>query len=90
MQPGDVAAHDGLWEMCDKTGHDIAAHYEALTACYKSPRLRPPLNRVARLKAGFTASEIELLEASGCSESPLIKARQNERGSPSKCSATYE
>ena len=67
-----MAAHDGLWELCDKTAHDIAAHDESLTASYKAPSLRPPFNRVARLKAGFTASEIELLEACGRSESPLI------------------
>ncbi len=145
---GDFAAHDGLWEMCDKTAHDIVArmalvprtleargldatpqiqaklrqvgtpdalgavaildiilrdeighvaignhwyrwlcerdgfdpatHYAALTDLYKAPRLRPPFNRAARLKAGFTADELRALEASP----------QNERGSPSKCSAT--
>jgi uncharacterized ferritin-like protein (DUF455 family) len=145
---GDFAAHDGLWEMCDKTAHDIVArmalvprtleargldatpqiqaklrqvatpdalsavaildiilhdeighvaignhwyrwlcerdgfdpatHYATLTEFYKAPRLRPPFNRAARLKAGFTADELRALEASP----------QNERGSPSKCSAT--
>jgi uncharacterized ferritin-like protein (DUF455 family) len=145
---GDFAAHDGLWEMCDKTAHDIvarmalvprtleargldatpqiqaklrqvgtpdalgavaildiilrdeighvaignhwyrwlcerdeldpAAHYAALTERYKAPRLRPPFNQAARLKAGFTPDELRALEASP----------QNERGSPSKCSAT--
>lgn len=147
---GDFAAHDGLWEMCDKTAHDIVArmalvprtleargldatpqiqaklrqvgtpdalgavaildiilrdeighvaignhwyrwlcerdgfdpatHYAALTDLYKAPRLRPPFNHAARLKAGFTADELRALETSP----------QNERGSPSKCSATYE
>jgi uncharacterized ferritin-like protein (DUF455 family) len=145
---GDFAAHDGLWEMCDKTAHDIvarmalvprtleargldatpqiqaklrqvgtpdalgavaildiilkdeighvaignhwyrwlcerdgldpAAHYAVLTELYKAPRLRPPFNRVARLRAGFTSEELRVLEANP----------QNERGSPSKCSAT--
>jgi uncharacterized ferritin-like protein (DUF455 family) len=145
---GDFAAHDGLWEMCDKTAHDIVArmalvprtleargldatpqiqaklrqvatpdaldavaildiilrdeighvaignhwyrwlcerdgfdpatHYAALTERYKAPRLRPPFNRAARLKAGFTVEEMNTLEA----------APQNERGNPSKCSAT--
>lgn len=147
---GDFAAHDGLWEMCDKTAQDIvarmalvprtleargldatpqiqaklrqvgtrdalgavaildiilrdeighvaignhwyrwlcgrdgldpAAHYSALTELYKAPRLRPPFNRAARLKAGFTPGEIDGLEA----------VSQKDRGSPSKCSATYE
>ena len=147
---GDFSAHDGLWEMCDKTAHDIVArmalvprtleargldatpqiqaklrqvatqdalgavaildiilrdeighvaignhwyrwlcerdgfdpatYYARLTECYKAPRLRPPFNREARLKAGFTSEEMSALEA----------APQKERGSPSRCSATYE
>ena len=147
---GDFAAHDGLWEMCEKTAHDIVARmalvprtleargldatpqiqaklrqiatpdalaavaildvilrdeighvaignhwyrwlcmrdgldpatqYATLTQRYKAPRLRPPFNRTARLKAGFTQDEIENLEI----------ANQNDRGNPSKCSATYE
>lgn len=146
---GDFAAHDGLWEMCEKTAHDIVArmalvprtleargldatpqiqaklrqvatpdalaavaildiilrdevghvaignhwyrwlclrdgldpttHYATVTQRYKAPRLRPPFNRMARLKAGFTQDEIENLEI----------ASQNDRGNPSKCSATY-
>ena len=145
---GDFAAHDGLWEMCDKTAQDVVArmalvprtleargldatpqlqaklrqvatpdalgavaildiilrdeighvaignhwyrwlctrdrlepdsHYAELTERYKAPRLRPPFNRSARLKAGFTQDEIEALE----------KSNQNDRGSPSRCSAT--
>ena len=128
---GDFAAHDGLWEMCDKTAHDIiarmalvprtleargldatpqiqaklrqvgtadalraveildiilrdeighvaignhwyrwlcerdgldpVAHYPVLTERYKAPKLRPPFNVPARLRAGFTSDEIARL-----------------------------
>lgn len=64
--------------LCACDGLDPAAHYEALSELYQAPRLRPPFNRPARLQAGFTALEIENLEW----------LNQNDRGSPSKCSAT--
>ncbi len=132
---GDFPAHDGLWEMCDKTAHDVVArmalvprtleargldatpqiqaklrqtgapdalaaaaildiilqdevghvaignhwygwlcardgldpvrHYVDLTEHYMAPKLRPPFNSAARLRAGFTAEEMAALNASG-------------------------
>ena len=128
---GDFLAHDGLWEMCEKTAHDVVArmalvprtleargldatpqiqaklrqvgapdalaavnildiilrdevghvaignhwyrwlctrdgldplaHYAVLTERYKAPKLRPPFNEAARLRAGFTPPEIAML-----------------------------
>ncbi len=72
-----IGNHWYRW-LCERDGLDPMAHYGTLTELYKVPRLRPPFNRAARLKAGFTPSEIEGLETSN----------QNDRGNPSKCSAT--
>jgi len=38
-------------------------HYPALVKHHAAPRLKPPFNHEARLKAGFTADEIDWLMA---------------------------
>ena len=48
--------------LCARDGHDPIALYAALTERYQAPRLRPPFNQSARLAAGFTTAEIELLQ----------------------------
>ena len=132
---GDFEAHDGLWEMCEKTTDDITArmalvprtleargldatpliqarlrkvgtadalrmvdcldvilreeighvdignrwyrwlcqqqhlepvaHYKALVARHRAPRLRPPFNTEARQAAGFSTEEIAYLAGDG-------------------------
>lgn len=47
---------------CAREGLDPVAHYRVLVAQYEAPRLRPPFNRPARLKAGFSEEELACLE----------------------------
>ncbi|HEY4067371.1 MAG TPA: ferritin-like domain-containing protein [Burkholderiaceae bacterium] len=47
--------------LCARDGLDPVALYPELAARYEAPRLRPPFNIEARLAAGFTAAEIDLL-----------------------------
>jgi uncharacterized ferritin-like protein (DUF455 family) len=49
--------------LCLREGLDPLAHYGLLHARHTAPRLKPPLNLAARLKAGFTPQEIEFLTA---------------------------
>ena len=134
---GSFAAHDGLWEMADKTRHDVLARmalvprtleargldaspeirarfaalgdeeavaildriladevghvaignrwyawlcaqrsldpqhtFAALSAAFDAPRPHLPLNRAARLQAGFTAHELDLIEQRARSHAP--------------------
>ncbi len=48
--------------LCQREGLDWAAHDILLTERYKVPRPKAPFNQAARLRAGFTADEIRLLE----------------------------
>jgi len=61
---GDVAIgnHWYRW-LCAQRGLDPEAHYPALVALHDAPRLKPPFNEAARLKAGFSALEISALHA---------------------------
>ena len=47
---------------CARAGLDPLAHYPLLVRQYEAPRLRPPLNRAARLAAGFSEAELAYLE----------------------------
>lgn len=57
-----VGNHWYRW-LCEREGLDPVAHDALLVDRYAAPRLRPPFNRVARLAAGFTAAEIDALDA---------------------------
>jgi uncharacterized ferritin-like protein (DUF455 family) len=48
--------------LCDRAGLDPVAHYAVLTQRHAAPRLRPPLNLVARAAAGFTDAEIAAMQ----------------------------
>ena len=47
----------------DQLGLDPVALYPQLVARHQAPPLRPPLNRDARLRAGFTEAELAWLES---------------------------
>jgi uncharacterized ferritin-like protein (DUF455 family) len=47
--------------LCARDGLEPVALYPQLAARYGAPRARPPFNRDARLAAGFTDEEIDLL-----------------------------
>ncbi len=49
--------------LCDQQGLDPLQHYPLLVAQHAAPRLKPPFNHEARLKAGFTPAEIDWLLA---------------------------
>jgi uncharacterized ferritin-like protein (DUF455 family) len=44
--------------LCEREGLDPIAHYRKLALEFDAPRLKPPLNMAARLKAGFVAEEL--------------------------------
>lgn len=43
---------------CERDGREPAAYAEQLSESHRAPRIRPPLNKAARLAAGFTPEEI--------------------------------
>jgi uncharacterized ferritin-like protein (DUF455 family) len=47
--------------LCEREGLDPVAHYGALVDRYAAPRLYPPFNEEARLRAGFSAEELRRL-----------------------------
>lgn len=47
--------------LCQQQGLDPIAHYDVLCGAYDAPVLRPPFNREARAKAGFTPAELDRL-----------------------------
>ena len=47
--------------LCGRAGLDPDAHYAVLAAGYQAPRMNPPFNEQARLRAGFTAQELARL-----------------------------
>ncbi|MEZ5703805.1 MAG: ferritin-like domain-containing protein [Burkholderiaceae bacterium] len=47
--------------LCAQQGLDPLAHYRLLARRHKAPRLKPPFNTEARLRAGFSQPEIEAL-----------------------------
>lgn len=44
--------------LCVREGLDPIAHYKKLALEFDAPRLKPPLNMAARLKAGFVIEEL--------------------------------
>jgi len=50
--------------LCQRRGVDPLAAYREVARRCRAPRLRGPLNVAARLQAGFTAEEIDLLQDS--------------------------
>jgi uncharacterized ferritin-like protein (DUF455 family) len=57
-----IGNHWYRW-LCERDGLDPVAHYALLTERYKAPKLKPPFNEPARLRAGFTRDEILQLGA---------------------------
>ena len=57
-----IGNHWYRW-LCRRDGLDPLTHYGVLHARHQAPRLKPPLNHIARLAAGFTPQEIEYLSA---------------------------
>ena len=49
--------------LCRRDGLDPVAHYALLAQRHAAPRLHPPFNEEARLRAGFTGDELALLGA---------------------------
>jgi uncharacterized ferritin-like protein (DUF455 family) len=49
--------------LCQQQQLDPIAHYKHLAKEYQAPRLKPPFNTSARLKAGFSETEIAYLAA---------------------------
>ena len=56
-----IGNHWYRW-LCKRDGLDPVAHFKVLIKQYEAPRLRPPFNEAARLKAGFTAEEMLALQ----------------------------
>lgn len=50
---------------CEREGLDALALYPTLAQRHEAPRLRPPLNLVARRAAGFTEAELDRLQNEG-------------------------
>ena len=57
-----IGNHWYRW-LCERDALDPVAHYAVLTERYKAPKLKPPFNEPARLRAGFTRDEILQLGA---------------------------
>ncbi|AOW15646.1 hypothetical protein LPB72_01965 [Hydrogenophaga crassostreae] len=49
--------------LCARQGLEPVAHYRALARLHNAPRLKPPYNLDARRAAGFTAKELDELQA---------------------------
>ncbi len=47
---------------CEREGREPIAGYAELAARYAAPRLKPPFNREARRRAGFTPAELDWLD----------------------------
>jgi len=47
--------------LCERAGLDPVAHYAVLVQRYDAPRLYPPYNEEARLRAGFSPEELLVL-----------------------------
>lgn len=47
---------------CARAGRPPITAYDELAAAFGAPRIKPPFNRDARLKAGFSAEEMDWLE----------------------------
>ncbi|MCL6554712.1 hypothetical protein Tther_00548 [Tepidimonas thermarum] len=47
--------------LCDQRGLEPLAHFRQLVRLHRAPRPKPPLNTEARLRAGFSAAELDYL-----------------------------
>lgn len=56
-----IGNHWYRW-LCARDGLDPIDHYADLVRRYEAPRLKPPFNEEARRQAGFTDSELALLQ----------------------------
>lgn len=56
-----IGNHWYRW-LCEREGLDPVAHYGVLVERYAAPRLHPPFNAPARLRAGFSEEELRLLQ----------------------------
>jgi uncharacterized ferritin-like protein (DUF455 family) len=56
-----IGNHWYRW-LCERDGLEPISHYDVLTERFKAPRLKPPFNEPARLRAGFTEHEIRRLK----------------------------
>lgn len=60
---GHVALGDKWFRyLCAQRGVDVEATYRELMVEYQAPRLIPPVNDAARLAAGFSEGELEVLK----------------------------
>jgi uncharacterized ferritin-like protein (DUF455 family) len=57
-----IGNHWYRW-LCDREGLDAEGHYAVLAARYQAPRLHGPFNLDARRRAGFSAAELDALQA---------------------------
>ena len=57
-----IGNHWYRW-LCERHGLDPVPYYGVLTERYKAPKLKPPFNDAARLRAGFTQDELTMLRA---------------------------
>jgi uncharacterized ferritin-like protein (DUF455 family) len=57
-----IGNHWYRW-LCERDGLDALTLYPELATRYAAPRLRPPLNLMARRAAGFTEDELDRLRA---------------------------
>ena len=55
-----IGNHWYRW-LCEREGLDPVAHYGVLVERHAAPRLYPPFNEEARLRAGFSAEELAVL-----------------------------
>ncbi|HMS28134.1 MAG TPA: ferritin-like domain-containing protein [Burkholderiaceae bacterium] len=55
-----VGNHWYNW-LCARDGHEPVAYFRQLQDQYDAPKLRAPFNRDARLKAGFSSTEMDAL-----------------------------
>ena len=55
-----IGNHWYRW-LCERAGLDPLAHYAALVQHHAAPRLHPPFNEEARLRAGFSPEELAWL-----------------------------
>jgi uncharacterized ferritin-like protein (DUF455 family) len=63
---GHVAAGDRWFRhLCALRGLDCDSAYRALIREYSAPPPRPPFNRDARLRAGFSEAELRALGGAG-------------------------
>lgn len=56
-----IGNHWYRW-LCEREGFEPEAHYGTLVRTYEAPRLKPPFNEAARLRAGFTEAELRWLQ----------------------------